>query len=345
MNIQMAPLEGITTYIYRNAYNKYFTPADRYYIPFIGLSGEKKFSYKEKAELAAENNRNMVAIPQVITNSSEDFLNASGKFKDMGYDEININLGCPSGTVVHKGRGSGMLLEPEKLDRFLNNIFEKTTVKVSVKTRIGYENPHEWEKLLEIYNRYPISQLIIHPRVREDFYKNKPHMEAFAYAVGNSKNPLCYNGDIYTLQDYINLKEAFPNLEEVMLGRGLLRDPFLVERIHAWDNYRKENGDSSNSEIQDSYIPCSDILDSYICDVVRLEAFHDEIYSGYKKIMSGDRNLLFKMKELWHYMVHILPDAEIHDKKIKKMNHCNEYLSYVKNLFAELKQKAERLRV
>lgn len=322
MKIQMAPLEGITTHIYRRAYNHHFGDIDLYYIPFISLSGEKVFNHKEKAELAAENNANMKVIPQVITNSAADVLSVEKKFKEMGYDEININLGCPSGTVTPKGRGSGMLRDPMKMDMFLAEVFEKTTAKVSVKTRIGYDSPDEWEDLLRIYNKYPISELIIHARVRQDFYKNTPNMGAFEYAVKNSKNPLCYNGDINSVQDYARLKERFPGIDSVMLGRGLLTNPFLVENIRQYDK--------SGVVGSEPWIISSE-------NVTRLQAFHDEIYHGYKSILSGDRNLLFKMKEFWRHLVCIMPEAEKHDKKIKKMTNAAEYSAYVSSMFGELK--------
>lgn len=355
MNLHLAPLEGITTYIYRRAYNRYFGNMDRYYIPFISLSGgEKIFNHKEKAELSAENNSGMDVIPQVITNSAADVLSVEKKFKDLGYEEININLGCPSGTVTSKGRGSGMLRDAMKLDAFLAEIFEKTSMRVSIKTRIGYESPEEWEDILKVYNKYPVSSLIIHPRVRADFYKNTPHLDAFMAAVETSENPLCYNGDIYTVQDYLYIKEMFPQLDCVMLGRGVLTNPFLAEQIRAasldlgdenksGDNNANAGVNHESREREDGRSDSPGIAGGslYVAggkDAERLEVFHDEVFTGYKEIMSGDKNTLFKMKEFWHYMVNIFPDAKKHDKKIKKMNNCKEYAVYVKEMFRELSE-------
>lgn len=344
MKLQLAPLEGITNYIYRNAYHHHFQSMDVYYIPFISLSGEKVFNYKEKAELAPENNAGMHVIPQVITNSASDVLSVENKFKAMGYEEMNINLGCPSGTVTPKGRGSGMLKDPLKLDSFLAEIFERTSAEISLKTRLGYDNADEWEDLLKIYNKYPASELIVHARVRTDFYKNTVNLDAFECAVNNSKNPLCYNGDIYTVEDYLRLKKRFPELESVMLGRGILTNPFLAEEIReaekrlctikeqigSQDDFGKEAEQVLSDYNQKPFYSCAD-------DVKRLEAFHDEVFNNYKAILSGDKNLMFKMKEFWHYMIHIFPDWEKHDKRIKKMTNSAEYSCYVKGLFASLR--------
>jgi len=313
MILEMAPLEGITTYVYRNAHAKYFGKLDKYYTPFLSLHKEKEFNHKEWQEILPEHNEGLGVIPQVLTNSAEDFLRAAEKLKTLGYEEININMGCPSGTVTAKAKGAGMLDDPMRLDRFLSEIFEKAEIEISVKTRLGMEKPEEWEDLLRIYNKYPLKELIIHARVRADFYQNMPNWDAFAQAVEKSRNPICYNGDIFTMEDYNKLVERFPSLDRVMLGRGILRNPFLPEEI----------GRSFQSEE----------------DPGRLQAFHDTLYIEYQKLLSGDRNILFKMKELWSYMVWLWPEVERHQKAIRKAKSCSEYEIYVKKMFKELKGK------
>ncbi|MBR3808229.1 MAG: tRNA-dihydrouridine synthase family protein, partial [Lachnospiraceae bacterium] len=276
MKIQMAPMEGITTYIYRNAHAAHFGKMDKYYTPFLSLHKEKEFNHKELQEILPKHNDGLNVIPQVLTNSAEDFLVAAEKLKDMGYDEININLGCPSGTVTAKNKGAGMLQDTVRLDQFLTEVFAKSPVDVSIKTRIGMESADEWESLLEIYNKYPIKELIIHARVREDYYKNTPNLEAYVYAVKNSKNPICYNGDIFSVEDYQRLKEILPDDGNIMLGRGLIARPFLTEELY--------HGTKQNIQEKETRM--------------KLQAFHDEVYEGYKQVMSGDMNVLFKMKEL-----------------------------------------------
>ncbi len=313
MMIQMAPMEGLTTYIYRNAHAKYFGKLDKYYTPFLSLHKEKEFSHKEKQEILPEHNKGLCVIPQVLTNSSEDFLSAAQKLQDLGYQEVNINFGCPSGTVTAKEKGAGILANTERLWRFLEESFEKSPVDISIKTRIGMESPEEWEKLLEIYNQYPIKELIIHARVRADFYQGKPNPEAYAYAEKYSKNPICYNGDIFMVEDYRNLNERFPNLQNIMLGRGILSNPYLADEIYSQSNLGK-------------------VLNN-VEKIETLRAFHNEIYEGYKGIMSGDQNVLFKMKELWTYMIRLWPEAEKQQKTIRKAKKCVEYEKAVEELF------------
>jgi len=247
-------------------------------------------------------------VPQVLTNSAEDFLNATKKLKDLGYREVNINMGCPSGTVVSKGKGAGILEDTQALDLFLENIFEHQMMDISIKTRIGMEKPEEWEKLLEIYNKYPIKELIVHARVRTDYYKNKPNFTAYDYAISNSKNPICYNGDIFSLEDFKNLQNIFTDTDNIMLGRGLIANPFLAQDIYTQNSIKTDE------------------------DWSRFQAFHDEVYLGYQKIMSGDTNVLFKMKELWSYMSKLWPDLKKQHKQIYKSRRCDEYEAAVKTL-------------
>lgn len=312
MRLEMAPLEGLTTYVFRNAYAKYFGHMDKYYTPFLSLHKEKEFNHKERQEVLPENNKDLWVVPQVLTNSAEDFLRAAHTLKSLGYDEVNINLGCPSGTVVPKGKGAGMLAEPGRLERFLEECFEKTPVKISVKTRLGMEEEEEWDKLLAIYNRFPLEELIVHARVREDYYKKPVRWEAFGRALAESKCPVCYNGDIFTVEDYGRLIESFPKLEAVMLGRGVLRNPRLAGAI-ANTVQISENSPSLQEK-----------------NHKKLLAFHDEIYTAYQQILGGDRNVLFKMKELWSYLICSFPDKEKQLKKLQKLKTCAEYETWVR---------------
>lgn len=342
--LELAPLEGITTYVYRNAYARHFGDIDRYYTPFLSLHKEKEFNHKERQEILPENNEGLKVIPQVLTNSAEDFLRAAEKLKALGYDEVNINMGCPSGTVTTKAKGAGMLSDTERLKVFLDEVFAKTPMKISVKTRLGVESAEEWDALLELFNQYSIGKLIVHARVRADFYQNTPNMDAFAKAVERSKNPLCYNGDIYTLEDYEKLCQTFPNLQDVMMGRGILRNPFLPSQI------RDSQSASVKAQCVDDKIDASagcthdeaaaEIMG--MCGEVSMEklrAFHDEIYAGYQAIQFGDRNILFKMKELWHYMLNVMPNGDAYIKKMKKLNCCADYESLIRSMFAEAKRK------
>ena len=178
MKIYLAPLEGVTGYTYRRALQECFGGFDKYFIPFILPNQKGHLSTREKKDIAPENNQGMQAVPQILTKNAEDFIRTVETLKEYGYEEVNLNLGCPSKTVVTRGRGAGFLDRPDELDRFLDEIFRKCDVRISIKTRLGMEEEWEFEDLLKIYNKYPLEELIIHPRLQKDYYKNTPRMEA-----------------------------------------------------------------------------------------------------------------------------------------------------------------------
>lgn len=263
------------------------------------------FSAREKKDILPAHNSGMYTVPQVLTNKAEDFIRTAEKLAEYGYNEINLNLGCPSRTVVTKGRGAGFLADPDQLDVFLEEIFKKCSLSISVKTRLGMENPEEFSRLLEIYNRYPLCELIIHPRVQSEFYRNVPHMEMFAEAREKSVNPVCYNGDVFTPDDFRRIAKQYPDVDRVMTGRGVLADPALARKIRG-------GKDAERAE---------------------LRRFHDLIYEGYREEMSGDRTVLFKMKELWTYLGSCFSDSRKYMKKIKKAEKCIVYEQIVEELF------------
>lgn len=229
MKYYLAPLEGITTCIYRRAYHTHYRPMEKYFTPFLVPHTKKDFNTREKNDILPAHNPGMNLVPQILTNDAKGFLDTVEKLKGYGYDEVNLNLGCPSKTVVSKGRGSGFLIHTEELNRFLDEIYAKADVKISIKTRIGKFDADEWGELLRIYNQYPLEELIVHPRVQQQFYKGHPDLDAFADAVKECKHTLCYNGDIFTTEDMEKLKKRFPEASCIMLGRGILRNPELIE--------------------------------------------------------------------------------------------------------------------
>ena len=302
----MAPLESVTTWIYRQAHAKIYGRLDKYFIPFLEPHEKRDFKTRELQEILPEHNENIYAVPQILTNRSEGFIKLAKALKDWGYEEVNLNLGCPSKTVVTKGKGSGFLAKPEELERFLTEIFDALSgeVKISVKTRIGKEDPEEFPALLELFNKYPMEELIIHPRVQKDGYGNVPRLELYELAEKQSLNPLCYNGDLYTREQIRNFAERFPGTERLMFGRGFLRDPGLLYN---------EGKDPK------------DIFEKFW-------AFHDLVYEGYQERNMGDRNVLFKMKELWSYQVYQFSEPERLFKTFKKVQDCNEYEQMIRNL-------------
>ena len=232
MEIYFAPMEGITGYIYRNAFHDYFTGVDKYFTPFLSPNQNRALNPKEIRDVLPENNKGMQVVPQILTNRADYFLRAAEELKEKyGYGEVNLNLGCPSRTVVSKGKGAGFLAKPEELDSFFREVFHNIKGQMSVKARIGVDDSKQFCHLMDIFNQYPLCELIIHPRIQKDYYGNSPDWEVFGEAVHMSGIPLCYNGDIFTLEDYRRMKAAFPEVNRIMLGRGLLMNPMLAEAI------------------------------------------------------------------------------------------------------------------
>ncbi|MBP3889406.1 MAG: tRNA-dihydrouridine synthase family protein [Cellulosilyticum sp.] len=307
MKLYLAPLEGLTGYIYRNNQAKYFSPLDKYFTPFIAANQNGKLSSRELNDILPEHNQALNVVPQILTNKSADFLLTTERLQSYGYEEVNLNLGCPSGTVVSKNKGSGFLSQKEDLNRFLEEVFSRTTAKVSIKTRIGKDSPEEFAALMDIYNQYPMEELIIHPRIQKDYYRNTPNMEVFKEALATSKNSICYNGDIFTLEQYKTFVKECPTVEKVMLGRGIIANPGLAREIL-----------------------CNQSLDK-----ATFKAYHDQLYKDYREVLSGAKNVLFKLKEQWFYMSHMFEDVDKYAKQIRKSQKLHDYEAAVNQLFEE----------
>lgn len=296
--IYAAPMEGITTFLYRRVHQKYFSGVDKYFTPFLAPNQTHHFKTREKNEFLPENNP-IRPVPQLLTKSAVDFLWAAETLQEYGYQEINLNSGCPSPTVVTKGKGAGMLTDTNKLDLFFSEVFEKKPqdIKISMKTRIGMSDEKEVAALLEVWNRYPFHEIIIHPRLCEDYYSHEPRLEAFRICATESRSPAGYNGEIKSTEDYQRICAQFSTITSVMIGRGLIEDPALAREI--------KGGEPAKTE--------------------ELKAFHDDLFQGYTKIMDGERDVLFKMKDLWTYMSHLFCEQEEVLRSIRRSKNFSEY--------------------
>ena len=306
MRYYFAPMEGLTDSIYRRLHHKYFPGVDRYYMPFLSPTIHRSLTHKEDRELPVADSVGFAAVPQVLTKVSEDFLWAAQVCQDRGYDEVNLNIGCPSGTVVSKGKGSGMLRDPAALDQFLEEIFSKSPLPVSVKTRLGLEKSEEFPAILEVLNQYPIRELTVHPRVRKQFYDGSVDMEMFDYAVKNSINPLCYNGDILTLSQAEVLQEKYPEIQSVMIGRGLIADPGML---------------------------------SGGTDKAALKGFMDELMAVYEVEFGGSRNAIFRLKENWGFLHSRFEGCDKLWKRLRKTTDAAEFKSITAEIFHTLPLK------
>jgi len=305
MKLYFAPLEGITTNVYRNSHFEMFGGCDEYYAPFITPSDNEKITRKGLKDIFPEENKYNLKI-QVLANKSEAFLKFEKKVAAFGYDEININLGCPSSTVVKKGRGSGFLREREALDNFLYEIFAQTNAKISIKTRTGFESGDEMDKLMEIYNKYPLSLLIIHPRARSDFYKGEPDMEIFQKAYQKSKNKVCYNGNVFNASDFEDICKNYPDIDSVMLGRGAIVNPAIFRELKGGKKITTDE----------------------------LVEFSMLLLDRYNAVLRSDTYTLNKLKELWLYGMWNFPEEKKILKAIKKSDKLSDIVNAI-NLLPE----------
>lgn len=306
MRYYFAPMEGLTDSIYRRLHHQYFPGVDRYYMPFLSPTIHRQLTHKEDRELPMADSVGFIAVPQVLTKVTDDFLWAAEVCRDRGYDEVNLNIGCPSGTVVSKGKGSGMLIDPAVLDRFLEEIFAASPLPISVKTRLGLEKSEEFPAILEVLNRYPIKELTVHPRVRKQFYTGGVDMEMFDYAVKNSTNPLCYNGDILNLEQARKLQENYPSVQSIMIGRGLIADPGML---------------------------------SGGTDKAALEGFMNELMAVYEVEFGGSRNAIFRLKENWGFLHDRFEGSEKLWKRLRKTTDAAEFKSISAEIFHTLPLK------
>ena len=350
MRYYLAPLEGTTGYIYRNAVRDCFGEGiDKYFTPFIAPHPKRAFSPQELADVFPENNRGLYLVPQILTSSAADYLRFEKAAMELGYREININMGCPSGTVASKGRGSGFLARPEELERFLDEVFAKASCRVSVKTRIGSQDPEEFPRLLEIYNRYAMEELIIHPRVRREMYTGTVHMDVYRYAQQHSRNRLCYNGDIVAAdgQPYPLQALAEPVQPEVerckgerSCGEGAVREAAQLSSEAEGAAYGSPAGCSSGAggcataQTEAVMVGRGMVADPSLIRQLRggapasreeFTAFLMRLREDYTAAYSGERNVLHRLKEIWAFMGPHYPKAQAELKTLMKAESLEVY--------------------
>ncbi len=300
MEYSVAPMEGLTDAIYRRLHHRYFPSPLQYYTPFFSPTKHRSLTPKELRELPIAGENGIVVTPQAMTRNPEDFLWIAGVCAQRGYTQMNLNLGCPSGTVVSKGKGCGMLADTAELDAFLETVCAQSPIPVSVKTRLGLKNPEEFSVLLEVFNRYPLAQLILHPRIRTDFYNLPLREDWFAYAAANSKNPLCRSGGITDITGLHAFTEHYPGVG-VMIGRGLIGDPGMFN----------SGGSSAGT----------------------MEEFYDQLLEAYLSAFGGAKNAMFRMKEHWRYLLCRFENTEKLGKRLRKTTDIGEYRAITHEIF------------
>lgn len=314
MILSFAPMEGLTSAVYRRTHRALFPQADLYYSPFIAPDGRGEFKSSRLRDILGENNSGVPLVPQLLASQAEAFLGAARRIAELGYEEVNLNLGCPSATVVSKHKGAGMLRDPAQLDGFLADVFSRTPLAVSVKSRLGFSSPDEIDALMEIFNRYPIRELILHARHREGYYRSPVALEAFSRALERANMPVVYNGSIFTGADYRRVREGFPSLSGVMLGRGAIANPALFRTLRGGEELR----------------------------LAELCAFHAALVEGYLSSGLSASFTCAKMKELWFYLRTLFPDSERPYKALTKARDLPQLVSCAETLFSVCEFAPER---
>lgn len=306
MQVYFAPMEGITDTIYRRIHFSCFGGVDKYFIPFISPTQNLRFTSRELSAISPEANRGLPVVPQILTMNSEHFIWMARALQEVGYGEINLNLGCPSGTVTAKGKGAGMLRDPEGLRRFLDDIYSACTASVSIKTRIGYDDFREWELLSELFAEYPISELIVHPRTRQEFYAGTPHLHCLQTSIKGFPFPVVYNGNLFSTEDCVEVLEKIEGIGSVMLGRGMVANPALAREL-------KGGPPLTLSE---------------------LKHFHDRLFREYIDTWSKN-HVVGHMLETMHYMLDCFEESAKIRKLFRKSRTPERYMEIAERLFEE----------
>ena len=302
MKYYFAPMEGLTDSVYRLAHSQTFGGVDRYYTPFFSPTEVHRLTPREARELAQGNNPPNT-IPQLLCKNADDFLWMAEQIADLGYTEVNLNLGCPSGTVTAKKKGAGMLADTDALDAFLERVFARCPIEISIKTRIGYQDTDELPNILEIYNQYPIRELTVHPRTGKEMYRGTPHLDAYEYVTKYTNIPLCYNGNVCTRADAAYIEETFPTTQAIMIGRGLLANPALLSQ--------------------------TPVTRSLMCE------FHEELVARYSKVLGSEHAVTGRMKEIWLLMSGIFAADKKHIKRLQQSKTLPELQNTVMALICE----------
>ena len=304
-----SPLQGFTDFRFRNAQNKLFGGIDTFYSPYIRLNGKMIIKPSYERDLLPENNIDIEVIPQVITNDADEFLFVAKYVRELGYKELNWNLGCPYPMVTKSGMGSGLISNPEKINYILERVHAESDILVSMKMRLGYDTTEEILEALPVLDRYPIKNIAIHARIGKQLYKGGVHLDAFQKCIDHTKHKLYYNGDITSVAKFKEMQERFPTIDHWMIGRGLIADPFLPSMIK-----------SNSSEYPENKVEL-------------FNAFHDTLYAIYSESLSGSAHILLKMYHLWEYFSATFSNPQKVLKKIKKAQSIRNYEAAVAEIF------------
>ncbi len=305
-----SPLQGFTDYRFRNTFNKHFGGIDLFYAPYIRLNGEGIIKPSNIRDLQIKNNTDINLVPQIMTNKADEFLKVAQFVQELGYTELNWNLGCPYPMVTKRGLGSGLIKNGTDIDELLTKVSAESDINISIKTRLGYENTNELLELLPTLNKHKLKSIAIHPRLGKQLYKGMVDLKAFESCLNATNHEIHYNGDITTVEGFRELQKTFPTIKTWLIGRSVIADPFLPTMIKQDNN-------------------------SYPEDRMELfAAFHDELLEEYQKALSGEAHLVIKMQHFWEYFITAFSSKNKEYKKIKRAKGLKGYSAAVSSFLA-----------
>lgn len=306
--IYMAPLQGFTDFAFRNAFVSAFETPDAAFSPYLISHKPDNRVYRD---VLPERNTGLNLIPQVLGNDAKEIVVILDELRKMGYSEVNLNLGCPYPMVTKKTMGAGLLPHPDKIDQILNNLFSGTNLRISVKMRLGLTSKDDWKALVPILNRYPLSEVIIHGRTALQMYKGEVDLNSFMEFSSQIIQPVCFNGNIFSLEQFQTLSKKIPAINRFMLGRGIIANPLLIREIRTGEK-------AGEAQIRSA-----------------LELLHDKLLQINSERLSGSSHILNKMKPYWEYFAQSLAGREKRLKKVKKSITLEAYQTAVNEVFNE----------
>lgn len=301
----LAPIRGITDAVYRDAVERCFRGFDRAVAPFLLLKQGQALRPVDLKQLAPAQGRRLRTIPQVLTNHAATFSAALRELHDAGHTEVNWNLGCPYPTAAGRGRGAGLLPHPDRVDAILSAVMPSAPLRVSVKMRLGYHDPDDYAAVIEVLNRYPLAEVALHARTADQMYGGEVDVERAAQALALCRHPFVYNGDITSRAGFLRLRQQLPGAAGWMIGRGGLANPFLAAELKGFPAVLSESRRT------------------------RLREFHDLLYEGYGRWLSGPAHRLDRMREHWSYLALSFAHPEEVVTRIRRCRQGEAYASAV----------------
>lgn len=313
--LYLAPIQGFTEHIFRNVFHQHFGGIDIAIAPFITLVKGKRVNMNHLQDLWPENNKCLKIIPQVIGNEPDLFIMMARDLQQLGYESVNWNLGCPKPQVTKKQRGSGLLPYPDQIREILEEVLASVRINISVKTRLGLASPDEFDKLVPVFNRFNLEYLVIHPRLGIQMYDGRVNLEKLDGLLPQIRQKVIYSGDINSLPDYKKLKKRYPAINDWMLGRGLISNPFLAEEIMGFPQQTAHDRE------------------------VRFGNFHNDLFEALSEKSVKEKSFVNKIKEYWKSFSAMFVEEDAVFNFIKTAQSGDELMEKINGVFVDFRFK------